>query len=87
MGKIGGVQTLLNCSNLSSFPPKSSREPLFFCCLVLFLVCFLGGSNTQNEEGEKSSRRLGQRHLFDLVRCCFLQVMSLVGNKTLLDQN
>ncbi|RXH74472.1 hypothetical protein DVH24_029193 [Malus domestica] len=30
MGKIGGVQTLLNCSNLSSFPPKSQRVFFFF---------------------------------------------------------
>ncbi|XP_009372958.1 uncharacterized protein LOC103962020 isoform X3 [Pyrus x bretschneideri] len=60
MGKIGGVQTLLNCPNLFSFAPILQRFFLFFyagheslcffCCLVLLLVCFLCGSKTQNEE-------------------------------------
>ena len=34
MGKIGGVQTLSNCFNLSSFPPQPQR--LFYAAHELF---------------------------------------------------
>ncbi|TQD77244.1 hypothetical protein C1H46_037251 [Malus baccata] len=84
MNKIGGVQTLLNCSNLSSFPPKPQRFFSFiqvtraFSYAALFFVFFLCGLETQNEEGEKSSRHPGQRHLFNLVVVSFCTLLKTI---------